>query len=108
MRFVSVLFLHFRRIPGESRAEQQPQRRISARVGCPAAAAELHPRFRHGASGLCPTVSCFGPWPRVFVLGLCPVRLFLGSAQNSPGSVQSGSLSVRSTGSVRFVWFGPE
>ena len=53
-------------------------------------------RFRQGASGLCPAASAFlGLGPVCSVHGLCPARLFLGSAQYSFGSVQFDLVSVR-------------
>jgi len=124
LRFISVLFSAFQAISGKSRAEQQPQRRIPAKVGCPAAAAEVRPVSVTGLLlgsaqwfRLMGSAHLFLHWALaqyVSVHGLCPSGLLLGSAQHSPvqpGSVQpvwSGLVSVRPTGSVWFVWFGPE
>jgi len=109
MRFVSVLFLHFRRIPGESRAEQQPQRRISARVGCPAAAAELCPFLSRNFWAL-PSGFLFWALAQRFCSWALPVRLLLGPARNSVGSVRSnrfGPVHFRFDRFGSVGWFGP-
>ena len=111
MRFVSVLFPHFRRIPGGSQAEQQLQRRISGDL----AALRRQPGpfpFRHGAPGLCPAVPVLGLGPACFVYWALPVRTASGFSPAqfwfSPTGlvpvrfglpVRSGLVSVRS---VRF------
>ena len=96
MRFLSVLFC----ISGEFRENHGLSSSLSAGFQPGLAALRRQPssaRFCHGTSGLCPAVSCFGPWPSVSVHGLCQSGCFW---------VQPGTVSVQFglTGSVRFTF----
>ena len=116
---IPFCFSAFQAISGKSRAEQQPQRRIPSKVGCPAAAAEVRPVSVTGLLlgsaqwfRLMGSAHLFLHWALaqyVSVHGFCPSGLLLGSAQYSP--VQSGSVRpvrsrmtglVQKAGSVQF------